>query len=779
VLRSIARILSPELNNPIDCQQPERPFMKTILPRYVGLLFSLLALSACHPDRLMIEHLDDANHATIGVLTGSTGEAIAAHRFPEATLLHFDDILDAAAATNATQLDTFLTADLTAIQLVKKNKGLKILNEPLSNEHLAIGVRKGNDQLLTAVNAALTEMRSDGTLASMDSRWLQPGTTTYDAPTLTTPTTGTPLKVGVAATREPLIFVDGEGRISGHDAEMMRRVAIKLNRPIEFVDMKFMALIQSLQAGKIDLIGGGMAASDERKKSINFSDPYVDIHQVLVVPSGVAADKPAARRLITSASDLHGRKIAVQIGTAYVPYVTTNYPDATALQYQSAADVVMAIKSGKAEVSLADVESLKEIFKAEPTFAPIGDPVFSFPVGIGFNKEAAALKQQFNAFLKTIRDNGVYDNMKNRWLQSQDIAAPPMPPVTGKTELVAGVAVVGLPYISVKDNELVGFDIELTQRFAASINRPIRYSNMEFSSLVAAVSTNKVDLIASSIFITEERQKKIDFSDAYDEQAVRVYALKENIAGADGTALSAPTETKRPGYFARVAESFESNILLEKRYLLIWDGLKTTVIISILATLFGTALGGLVCYMRMSANAWLRHPASVYISILRGTPVLVLLMVIFYIVFASVSISPVLVAVIAFGMNFAAYFAEIFRSGVSSLDRGQTEAGIAMGFTETRTFLNIVLPQTIVRILPVYKGEFISLVKMTSIVGYIAVQDLTKASDIIRSRTFDAFFPLLMIAVLYFLISGALLQALNYLERITDPKTKRRKAGAV
>ena len=181
----------------------------------------------------------------------------------------------------------------------------------------------------------------------------------------------------------------------------------------------------------------------------------------------------------------------------------------------------------------------------------------------------------------------------------------------------------------------------------------------------------------------------------------------------------------------------------------------------------------------MSSKAWLRHPASIYISILRGTPVLVLLMVIFYIVFASVSISPILVAVIAFGMNFAAYFAEIFRSGVSSLDRGQTEAGIAMGFTETRTFLNIVLPQTIVRILPVYKGEFISLVKMTSIVGYIAVQDLTKASDIIRSRTFDAFFPLLMIAVLYFLISGALLQALNYLERITDPKTKRRKAGAV
>jgi len=137
-----------------------------------------------------------------------------------------------------------------------------------------------------------------------------------------------------------------------------------------------------------------------------------------------------------------------------------------------------------------------------------------------------------------------------------------------------------------------------------------------------------------------------------------------------------------------------------------------------------------------------------------------------------------MVAVLAFGMNFAAYVSEMFRSGIESLDRGQSEAGTAMGFTKTQTFSFIVLPQMIQRILPVYKGEFISLVKMTSIVGYIAVQDLTKAGDIIRSRTFDAFFPLIMVAVLYFLISLLLVQALEYLERITDPKYRRRQAVA-
>ena len=227
------------------------------------------------------------------------------------------------------------------------------------------------------------------------------------------------------------------------------------------------------------------------------------------------------------------------------------------------------------------------------------------------------------------------------------------------------------------------------------------------------------------------------------------------------------------GSFPRkVSSSFYNNIIQEKRYLLILHGLKTTVIITVLATLLGTVLGGIVCFMRMSSNKILQMPSRIYISLLRGVPVLVVLMIIYYVVFASVDISPVLIAVIAFGLNFAAYVSEMFRTGVESVDRGQTEAGIAMGFTRVAAFINIVLPQAVQKILPVYKGEMISLLKMTSVVGYIAVHDLTKASDIIRSRTFDAFFPLIMVAVLYFLIAWLLTSALGYMECGTNPKTR-------
>jgi polar amino acid transport system substrate-binding protein len=299
----------------------------------------------------------------------------------------------------------------------------------------------------------------------------------------------------------------------------------------------------------------------------------------------------------------------------------------------------------------------------------------------------------------------------------------------------------------------------------------VKFSDMEFGALIAAVSSNKVDMIAASIYITEERRKQIDFSESYYEMGNRVFALKSSIASY-GTEAATPASRS---FLTSLTTSFRSNILEEKRYVLIWDGLKTTVIISIFATLFGTLLGAIVCFMRMSKLRLLNGAARTYINILRGTPVLVLLMLVFYVVFASVDINPVLVAVIAFGMNFAAYVSEIFRTGIDGVDKGQTEAGIAMGFSRVKTFLHIVLPQTVRRILPVYKGEFISLVKMTSIVGYIAVQDLTKASDVIRSRTFDAFFPLIMVALLYFAISWVLMQSLEHLERITGPKYKRAK----
>ncbi len=215
--------------------------------------------------------------------------------------------------------------------------------------------------------------------------------------------------------------------------------------------------------------------------------------------------------------------------------------------------------------------------------------------------------------------------------------------------------------------------------------------------------------------------------------------------------------------WASLTESFTNNLIAEDRYRMILDGLQVTLLITLCAAVLGTLLGGLVCWMRMSRHGWLQRVAKMYIDLMRGTPVLVLLMLMYYVVMAPLDATGIVVAIVTFAMNTSAYISEMLRTTIEGIDRGQTEAGLALGFTPRQTFFKIVLPQVIRAVMPVYQGEVVSLLKGTSIVGYIAVADMTRASDLIRSRTFDAFFPLIVTAIIYFLTAwliGLMLQSL-------------------
>ena len=156
-------------------------------------------------------------------------------------------------------------------------------------------------------------------------------------------------------------------------------------------------------------------------------------------------------------------------------------------------------------------------------------------------------------------------------------------------------------------------------------------------------------------------------------------------------------------------------------------------------------------------------------------PMVVLLMVLYYLIFASVDIHAVIVAIIGFSLNFAAYAGEMLRTGIDSIPKGQREAALALGFNRFQSFTKVILPQALRQILPIYRGEFINMLKSTSIVGYIAIQDLTKASDIIRSRTYEAFFPLIATALIYFVTAWFLAGFLIWLDSRLDPAKRRSK----
>ena len=217
-------------------------------------------------------------------------------------------------------------------------------------------------------------------------------------------------------------------------------------------------------------------------------------------------------------------------------------------------------------------------------------------------------------------------------------------------------------------------------------------------------------------------------------------------------------------------KEFILNFIEDNRWKYIVDGLKITLIVTIFAVLIGVLLGFLIAIVRTTHDKTgklkiLNAICKVYLTVIRGTPVVVQLMIIYFIIFGSVDISKVLVAIIAFGINSGAYVAEIFRSGIMSIDNGQFEAGRSLGFNYAQTMMYIIMPQAFKNVLPTLCNEFISLLKETSVSGYIALQDLTKGGDIIRSRTYDAFMPLIAVALIYLVIVMILTAGVHCLER--------------
>ncbi|MBO5341232.1 MAG: amino acid ABC transporter permease [Lachnospiraceae bacterium] len=215
---------------------------------------------------------------------------------------------------------------------------------------------------------------------------------------------------------------------------------------------------------------------------------------------------------------------------------------------------------------------------------------------------------------------------------------------------------------------------------------------------------------------------------------------------------------------------FYLNFIKEDRWKYIVDGLGVTLEVTLFAVLIGIALGFIVAIIRSTHDKtgkmkFLNWLCNIYLTVIRGTPVLVQLLIIYFVIFGSVRVDKVLVAVIAFGINSGAYVAEIVRGGIMSIDAGQFEAGRSLGFNYTQTMIHIILPQALKNVLPALGNEFIVLLKETSVAGYIALEDLTKGADIIRSQTFSPMMPLLAVAAIYLAFVMMLSWLIKVLER--------------
>ena len=205
-------------------------------------------------------------------------------------------------------------------------------------------------------------------------------------------------------------------------------------------------------------------------------------------------------------------------------------------------------------------------------------------------------------------------------------------------------------------------------------------------------------------------------------------------------------------FFENIAARFYLTFIYENRWSFFLDGLWMTILLTASSFLLGTMFGALFCRMRLSGSRLLRNTANLLTNLLVQLPTVVLLLVFAYVIFGSAPLSLVVIAIFALTLKTAAYMAEIFHSAVTSVEKGEIEAAYTLGLSRIQTFCHVTLPQAVASALPVYKNQFVITLQETSIVGYLSIMDLTRASDIVTTRTLDAMFGLISVAVLYLLI---------------------------
>ena len=465
---------------------------------------------------------------------------------------------------------------------------------------------------------------------------------------------------------------------------------------------------------------------------------------------------------ITSVDDLQDKRIGIKQGTIYDSISKKLFPNAQYLYFNNDADLTAALKGKKIDGFAGDDVIITEIVNQNPEVTKIGEHISAIEVCLVFakNEKGEELAKMMNVLIQELKDSGELDELYNKWLNyDSNTKSYDIDQLSGENGTITLATQTGAPPFNIMLNgEVTGYEIELTALFCEKYGYKLIVNEMYFDGLLPSVQSGKADIAAGGIGKTEERAKSVTFSDTIALNYGSLCVLKQ---GADSTSII--------DYFTT---GFRRTFIEEDRWKLFVNGILSTIFITISSIILGTLLGFVVFTNTRNNKGLLLKLVKLCIWIIQGMPMVVLLMVLYYVIFGKVSINSFWVSIVGFTLTFGSSVFNMLAGAVKTIDVGQAQAAFTLGYSEKKTFYKIILPQAIRFIMPSYKSEIVSLIKATAVVGYIAVQDLTKVGDLVRSRTYEAFFPLIVITVLYFVLAAILTTILNRVDIKYDPRKR-------
>ncbi len=465
--------------------------------------------------------------------------------------------------------------------------------------------------------------------------------------------------------------------------------------------------------------------------------------------------------------ELRRADIGVMTGTNFPEHVKEALPEANTLFYNTVADEVNALKSGKVAAVALDEPVARNVMTQDSAVTVIPEKLKALDYGFIFQKNEAGkvICDKLSEFIVKTKKDGTAESLQKKWFDSADLSAveaPDQRDLTDKNGTIHLAMTQNPPFAFTRNETACGYDIELFTMFCREYGYALEISDVSADAILSAVQSGKYDSACCGISITEERKESMLFSEANYSGGTVLLVMKDGADQNNGSILM------------KIKDSFEKTFIREDRWKLFLEGIGTTMLITMLSVLFGTILGFFVFILCRKGNPVANNIADFCMWLVQGMPVVVLLMILYYIVFGQVAISGTIVSIVGFTLIFGTSVFNMIRSGVGAVDKGQTEAAYSLGYTDRQAFYKVVLPQALPHFMPTYKGEITSLIKATAIVGYVAVQDLTKMGDIVRSQTYEAFFPLIAVAIIYFIIAAILTAIVEKIEIRIDPRLRSR-----
>ena len=715
----------------------------------------------------------DYNGKKLGVLTGTLMEDVAKTYFPDSEYFYFNSYPDCNAALLAGKIDAYLGDEPGIRTMHMEQPQIDYIHDRITSQDYSFAFRKDDEKsaaLCAELNEFLKKSREDGTLQEIDDIWF--GTDEDRKVVDMDGLTGEngKIKVVTTSTDMPFSYIK-DGKNVGYDIDIVVRFCKERGYALELGDVDFSGRIPAVQSGKYDF-STDMNVTDERKEEVLFSDPTSTGGVVLAVlaedssgntvSNGNGLDVGSEPEY-KSFEELNGKTISMLTGAPFEELISSRVSDVKEFTYYtSMADMILGVKSGKTDAGFMNNAVAVLAVNKDPEIALFKEDLGAASFGIAFTKGDKRRDEWQAAFDKISEEEKA--ELWDKWTGSDESIKTVMdqdwPGNAGTVNVAACDTLQPMSYVG-EGGELCGFDVEMILLMAKELDYHVNFTGMDFAAALATVESGKADMACGSIVVTDERKEKMDFIDYYPAY----YVLIVRAAGEQAVDSS---------FWGRTKSSFEKTFIREDRYKLFISGILTTLLITVLSILFGTVLGFLTYMACRNGNKVANAIARFFVWLVQGMPVVVLLMILYYIIFAKSEISGTVVSVIAFTLVFGSGVFGMLKTGVGAIDKGQTEAAYALGYGDLHSFFRIILPQAVPHFLPTYKGEVVSLIKATAIVGYIAVQDLTKMGDIVRGRTYEAFFPLIAVAVIYFILGGIMTFIVGKIEVNINPKRRKR-----